>query len=257
MKMLENFDFSYENQYRNAYKQTVKELEMALEKEGNEPWERFLIGAVIGIDAIHLLRKEEYFSAITQGFSAVGHIEKAKDLAPNFVDADLGDGLVVLALLDRYEYSGFVFFADKRTDGIQLMQNAEQKSVFLRPASSHALTYTLLEERKIKRAESTVVRLQKQYPYNIINSQLLGRIYMYQNRFAKSEQTFKRVLNIDSKNRRVHYYLGRLYLRWRKNDMAYKHLNRYLQYSLSDSHKGYAFIIWDMSYVRKKQYAKG
>ena len=51
---------------------------MALEKEGNEPWERFLIGAVIGIDAIHLLRKEEYFSAITQGFSAVGHIEKAR-----------------------------------------------------------------------------------------------------------------------------------------------------------------------------------
>ena len=93
MKMLENFDFSYENQYRNAYKQTVKELEIALEKEGNEPWERFLIGAVIGIDAIHLLRKEEYFSTITQGFSAVGHIEKAKDLAPNFVDADLGDGL--------------------------------------------------------------------------------------------------------------------------------------------------------------------
>ena len=67
------------------------------------------------------------------------------------------------------------------------------------PASSHALTYTWLEERKIKRAESTAVRLQKQYPYNIINLQLLGRIYMYQNRFAKSEQTFKRVLNIDSK----------------------------------------------------------
>lgn len=257
MKMLENFDFSYENQYRNAYKQTVKELEMALEKEGNEPWERFLIGAVIGIDAIHLLRKEEYFSAITQGFSAVGHIEKAKDLAPNFVDADLGDGLwLYWRSLIAMNIPGFASFADKRTDGIQLMQNAEQKSVFLRPASSHALTYTWLEERKIKRAESTAVRLQKQYPYNIINLQLLGRIYMYQNRFAKSEQTFKRVLNIDSKNRRVHYYLGRLYLRWRKNDMAYKHLNRYLQYSLSDSHKGYAFYYMGHVHARKKQYAK-
>ena len=48
---------------------------MALEKEGNEP-ERFLIGAVIGIDAIHLLRKESIFP-ITQGFSAVGHIGKS------------------------------------------------------------------------------------------------------------------------------------------------------------------------------------
>ena len=257
MKMLENFDFAYENQYRNAYKITVHELEEALEKEGNEAWERFLIGAVVGIDAIHLLRKEEYFSAITQGFGAIGHIEKAKELAPEFVDADLGDGLwLYWRSLIAMNIPGFSSFADKRAEGIQLMQNAEQKSVFLRPASSHALTYTWLEERKMKRAESTAVRLQKQYPKNIINLQLLGRIYMYENQFAKSEQTFKKVILIDSKNQRVHYYLGRLYLRWRKNDLAYKHLYRYLQYSLSDMHKGYAFYYLGHVYARDKEYVK-
>ena len=43
------------------------------------------------------------------------------------MDADLGDGLwLYWRSLIAMNIPGFASFADKRTDGIQLMQNAEQ-----------------------------------------------------------------------------------------------------------------------------------
>ena len=72
------------------------------------------------------------------------------------------------------------------------MQHAEQNLYFYVPQVAMLLHILGWKKRKMKRAESTAIRLQKQYPKNIISLQLLGRIYMYENKFARSEQTFKR-----------------------------------------------------------------
>ena len=55
---------------------------------------------------------------------------------------------------------------------------------------------------------------------------------------------------MDEKNERAHYYLARLYLRWKKYDLANKHVKKYLTFSLSKTHSGYAHFVQGKVYSR-------
>ena len=46
--MLENFDFRYEQQYKTAWWQARKDLEESMMQPGNEAWEFFMLGAMLG-----------------------------------------------------------------------------------------------------------------------------------------------------------------------------------------------------------------
>jgi tetratricopeptide (TPR) repeat protein len=249
--MLENFDFKYEKQYKFSFQAAKQELELASMTPGNDAWEAFLMGALLGVDGIHEMRKEKWLSALNRGYEGIQKIEEAKQLAPDFVDARLGDGLwLYWRSLLAMNIPAIPDFADERVKGIEMMQLAEREGVFLRPAASHALTYTWIEESKLGIAESTALRLAKRYPDNIINLQVLGRVQHYRRKYTASEGSFKRVLEVDEKNERAHYYLARLYLRWKKYDLAKTHIEKYLTYDLSKSHKGYAYFIQGKVYSR-------
>ena len=113
-------------------------------------------------------------------------------------------------------------FADERVQGIEMMQLAERESVFLRPAASHALTYTWIEESKLQLAESTAVRLSKKYPNNIINLQVLGRVQTYRRKYPASEK--EENLEVDPKMS-VHYLAGCICVGKRLNLLeAHRHL---------------------------------
>lgn len=255
--MLENFDFKYETQYKTMFELAKQELEQAMMSPGNDAWETFLLGAILGVDAIHELRKEEFLNAINQGYEAVKWIEKAKKLAPDFVDADLGDGLwIYWRSLIASNVPGFsnLGFADDREKGIELMQNAEKNAVFLRPAASHALTYTWIEERKMKKALTTARALETAYPNNVINLQVLGRVEMYNRLYKDAEETFKKVLKLSPKNQRVHYYFARLYMKQKKYAKAEKEINIYLKFDLSEYHEGYAHYYKGHILMRQKKY---
>ena len=177
MLMLENFDFKYEKQYKFSFQVAKQELQLASMAPGNEAWEAFLLGALLGVDAIHEMRKERWLTALNRGYEGIQQIEEAKNRAPEFVDARLGDGLwLYWRSLLAMNIPAIPDFADERVKGIEMMQLAEREGVFLRPAASHALTYTWIEESKLTLAESTAVRLSKKYPDNIINLQVLGRV---------------------------------------------------------------------------------
>ena len=132
--MLENFDFRYEKEYDQAYKRAIQELTEAQMMRGNDAWEYFLTGAMMGVDGIHAMRKEEWLRAINRGYNGVVTIAKARELAPEFVDAELGDGLwYYWRSLIAMNILGIPKYNDQRKEGIQMMLNAEQNSVFLRP----------------------------------------------------------------------------------------------------------------------------
>lgn len=257
--MLENFDFKYETQYKTMFELAKQDLEQAMMSPGNDAWEAFLLGAILGVDAIHELRKEEFLNAINQGYEAVKWIDKAKKLAPDFVDADLGDGLwIYWRSLIAANVPGFsnLGFADDREKGIKLMQRAEREAVFLRPAASHALTYTWIEERKMKKALAAAKALEAAYPNNIINLQVLGRVEMYNRLYKDAEQSFNKVLKLSPKNQRVHYYLARLYMKENKYKAAEKEINTYLKFDLSDYHKGYGYYYKGHILMRQKKYTE-
>jgi len=255
--MLENFDFKYEIQYKNSFDIAVQDLERASVQAGNDAWENFLMGAILVVDAIHELRKEDFLDAINQGYEAMKFIEIAKRKAPYFVDSQLGDGLwLYWRSLIASNVPGVPIFTDERAKGIEMMQLAERESVFLRPAASHALVYTWIEERKMKTALMTAQHLQDSYPNNVINLQVLGRVQMYQKQYKNSEKSFQRVLLLSPKNQRSHFYLARLYMRMKEYPKAESHIDTYLKYDLSSYQEGYAHYFKGHIHFRQKQYKK-
>ena len=72
---------------------------------------------------------------------------------------------------------------------------------------------------------------------------MLGRVQTYRRKYPASEKTLKKILEVDPKNERAHYYLARMYLRWKKIELAQKHIDIYLDFELSKLHRGYALAI--------------
>ena len=230
--MLENFDFKFETQYQTASRQARQQLEQAVVTPGNEAWEYFLLAGMLGIESIHTMRHEEYAKALSRGYEAMKAVRKCQELAPDFVDIQLGDGL--------FDYWATVISrstkllpntGDKRPEGIRQMMRVQERSLFLRAPATLALTFTWIEEGKRAKALESALRNYALYPKNIINNQVLGRVFMYNRKYADAERIFKEVQATDPKNQRSHYYLGRLYVRWGKLDAALASLATYLAFT--------------------------
>jgi tetratricopeptide (TPR) repeat protein len=256
--MLENFDFRFEGQYQTALRRSRTELETSINMPGNEAWEYFLLAGVLGIDSIHTMRKEEWLKALNRGYEAMKMVSKVKERAPDFVDVEIGDGLFNywVTVVSRTT-KAIPDTEDKRPLGIQQMQRVEREGVFLSAPATLAMTYTWIEEGKYKRALQTSMRNQKRYPNNVINNLVAGRVYMYNKQYDKSESTLQSVLQVDKNNRRVHYYLARLYIRWKKLDQALASLDRYLKFTdLSKYDRASALYYKGVIAQRREQYAQ-
>ena len=256
--MLENFDFKYESQYQTSYKRARQELEEALLQPGNEAWENFILAGILGIDAIHVMRHEDYMTALNRGYEAMKYVKKAKELAPGFSDAILGDGLFnywvsVISMSSK----AIPDIGDRRQQGIQEMKTVEAEGVFLGPPATLGLTFTWIEENKNKEALASALRNHNAYPDNVINDLVLSRVFMYNRKYADSERTLQHVLAVAPDNERAHYYLGRLYLRQSKNDLAEASFGKYLAFSdVSDYDRAVALYYLGVVHTRHKDLAK-
>ncbi len=236
--MLENFDFKYESQYQVAHKLARMELEEALQTPGNDAWENFLMAGILGIESIHLMRQEEFVKALNRGYEAMKAVKRTQELAPDFVDINLGDGLFNYWVSVISKQTKLIpDQGDKREEGIHQQELVEQQAIFLRPPATLALTFTYIEEGRKADALRSGLKNYRQYPDNIINNQVLGRVYMYNRMYEDSERIFKHVLEVDPNNQRAHYYIARLYLRWGKLKMCGDHLDKYLAFTDIDANQ--------------------
>lgn len=227
--MLENFDLRYDKQYRVSAQEARKGLEAALKQPGGEAWERTLLGGLLGIEAIHALRQMQIVNALQLAFNAMDHIGKARELAPDFVDLQLADGM--------YNYWRSVFtmtsnmlpsFEDRRLEGIQQMQAVQEGGVFLAPLANMALTYTWREEGELGRAVEACERNRREYPDSIINNLLLGSTYTQMRQYGRAMELFERVRAVDPQNDRVRYMRGVALMRSGKLDEARAEFQTYL-----------------------------
>jgi tetratricopeptide (TPR) repeat protein len=250
--MLENLDFSYESQYTLAANQARQQLMEALEVRGNDAWEHFILGGVLGVDAIHSMRRGNYLTSLNRALEAMKSIERAKKLAPEFPDLKLGDGLYNYwrTVISR-GVKGLPDFADNRMLGIEQLREVQENGIFLGPAATFALTYTWLEEGALKRATQSALRNHRAYPENVVNNLMLGRLYMYRRKYTESEKYFKMVVRVSPKNRRVHYFMTRMYLRQKRLVDAETSVNLFLEFDLSKRERALALMQKSLIYYRR------
>ena len=253
--MLENLDFAYEKQYELAAKQARQQLMEALEVRGNDAWEHFILGGVLGIDAIHSMRRGNYLTALNRALEAMKSVNRAKKIAPEFPDLKLGDGLYNYwrTVITR-SVKGLPDFADNRTLGIEQLEYVQENGIFLGPAATFALTYTWLEEGALKRATQSALRNHRAYPENVVNNLMLGRLYMYRRKYSDSEKYFKLVVQVAPKNQRVYYFMTRMYLRQKRLDDAEKSVNTFLDFDISKRDRALALLQKSLVYYRRKNW---
>ncbi len=253
--MLENLDFSFEKQYELAAKQARQQLTQALEVRGNDAWEHFILGGVLGIDAIHSMRRGNYLTSLNRALEAMKSIERAKKIAPDFPDLKLGDGLYNYwrTVISR-SVKGLPDFADKRKLGIKQMEYVQDNGIFLGPAATFALTYTWLEEGALKRATQSALLNHRAYPDNVVNNIMLGRLYMYRRKYQSSEKYFKAAIRISSENKRVYYFMTRMYLRQKRLSDAELNIDKYLEFDLSKRDRARALMQKSLIYYRRKNW---
>lgn len=256
--MLENFDFRYEPQYQLAFRNAKTRLEGALQAPGNDAWENFLMAGVMGIEAVHATRRGEFVSALSQGYEAMRTLSRARELAPNFSDLLMGDGL--------YNYWRSVVtlnskvlpdFEDKRAEGIAQLNRVEHEGVFLSAPATMALTFTYMEEGDLRKALLCAQKNYRAYPDNVINNMLLARIHLYMRHYPQAENSLNEVLADAPDNQRAHYYLGLVYSRTRRLDQAIAAMDRYLAFAeVPKEYRSTALYRQGTFYYRKQQYAR-
>jgi tetratricopeptide (TPR) repeat protein len=207
------------------------------------------------VESIHTMRRGDFVPALSRGVEAMSHIKKVKELAPLFADPVLGDGLYlywksVISMNSKLIPDG----EDQRIEGMGLMRKAEVESTFVKPAATLALAFSWIEEREFKRALESCMRNRRDYPKNIINNMVMGRVHMYMRKYDNSLQVFQEVLAEAPDNMRVHYYMATTYLRMRDLDSAEIAIDKYLAYDLEPEFKAAGLHRKADIYYRRKDY---
>jgi tetratricopeptide (TPR) repeat protein len=255
--MLENFDYRFERQYESHAALALRDIDLAQATPGNEAWEHFLRGGVLGIQAIHEMRKGNYVSSMRKGMEALGSLRALESDAPDFVDPDLCYGLfmywrTVIGQRSKLIPEG----EDRRALGIALIEQVEKKGAFIAPGATLALAYIYMEEGKARKAIRYSDRLVRRYPDNVINGLLYTRLMMRLRRYQKALAFMDHVLAIDTDNHRVHYYRATTYLRLNQLGEAQGAIDRFLAMPLEVDPRAYGLHRKADIFFRQKEYDK-
>lgn len=230
-RMIENFDFRFDAEYRAASAAARTRLAAAQKRPGADGWERLALGVVSGIEGIHEARRGKYLQALPLAFEALDHIEAARAAAPGFVDLQLADGLYHYWRTHLTEQARFLpSFGDYKAQGIEEMQAVIQRGVFLAAPARLAMAFTWMEERQFERARAELLANRAQYPDNVINEMMLGIVDLSLQQHARALETFDAILRVDPSLRRVRYYRAVALLRLDRPDDAIADLKTYLAF---------------------------
>ncbi len=255
--MMENFDFRYDKQYWTASKAARGDLEAARAVAGNEAWEALLYATVFGIESIHTMRQGGYVSALKLAFQAMDEIEACRAAAPKFVDLTLADGLY------NYWRSAVTMhnkmlpdFGDHRAQGLAQMQSVEANGVFVRPMATLSLAFSFWESGELSKAATYTAKNRAAYPDNVINNLVSGMLFTSMRRYDDAIVQCDRVLEVDPKNTRVHYWKGLALLKSNRVPEATSELQTYLTApDLEVEQRSYGHYRLGQAYEREKSWA--
>lgn len=255
--MLENWNFQYEAEYLEANEKAQDQLHAALAEPGTEGWEHFLLAGMLGVEAIHTLRREKVLAALQLALDAMTEAGKSREASPEFTDLFLADGMynywrTVVTQSNRF----LPDFGDRREEGIEQIKTVEQDGVFLGPPATLALAFSYIEERRLDRAFAACTRNAKVYPDNIINLLVLGQIETQMRRYDDALATWDHIAAVDPNNQRVLYWRGVTLLKAGRSEEALAPLQAYLAVDyLEKHHRSWAHYRLGQVYYRMKEYA--
>jgi tetratricopeptide (TPR) repeat protein len=168
-RMFENEDFRFEGAYATARDATRAQVEAGSQEPGDEALEDFVLAGILGVDAIHLLRRHSYVASLGRAYEAMRALGRCEEAAPDFVDPLIGDGMFLYWRTVVSHRSALIpNFPDKRPEGMALLRRVESEGAFLGPAASLALTFAFVDQKRPDLALRQTERLTRLYPQNVL-----------------------------------------------------------------------------------------
>lgn len=140
-EMFEHLDLRFETQWRAATDAALAQIAEGEKTPGFEGPEQFLAAGMLGIEAIHALRKGEVLAALGGAYRAVVRIARVHEVAPDMIDSRLADGMYLFWRTEVTRGKALPQFPDRQAAGAALLERVAREGVFLaRPRGSASAT---------------------------------------------------------------------------------------------------------------------
>jgi tetratricopeptide (TPR) repeat protein len=226
--MLENDDYSYDEELKAAAVRNQAAIEKFLQTAPRNSWYYTLCGASWGIQGIYYLRQDEYWAAFIRGLRALRFINKAVEIDPENREARMGLG-VYLYYRSAYSYFIPVFFPDRREEGIREVERAGEEREYLHEVSRIALYYIYLNEKDYDKSVAYMEALIAERPEFVVFYQLAGRAVFEKGDYEAAIRYYESIHEIDPSLYLPLFKLGQCYFKLGQDDKAKAYLERFLE----------------------------
>lgn len=179
----------------------------ALSQDHRDPWAFFIRGGTYAYRAAIKVRSKDYFSALSNGLSAVSNLNKSASLDPQLYDAYMGIG--------SYHYfrtkatsilKWLPFIGDNRDQGISEIKLALEKGRYSKVLAQNGLAWIYVDYGKFPLALEQAQLLEKNYPQNHIFFWIAPEVYWRTKQWNKGSAGYARLLKLLDQSQPMNNY---------------------------------------------------
>ncbi|GEM_PF-4388545 len=206
--MLENDNFEHDSQAMEALEELKRRFQDVSDQRPYFCEDYLFYGGAFGVLGLHETRRENYFSALRYGMTALYYLGRAGRIEEDFIDIHLGYGLY-------YYMRGYLaeslpwlpFFEDDRDRGFEELKIAEQ-GIYTEPVAKLAYIYIYGRIAEFEKAIIYTPEMHARYPESVLIGIEHGRALMLVQRYESARKMFAWCRERNQDNHKLLYYLG-------------------------------------------------
>jgi tetratricopeptide (TPR) repeat protein len=161
-----------------------------------DAWAYLFLGNAFGAKAVYDARKGDWWSGLNNGLRAKSALKEAVKHDPELYDAYVGLGSYhYWASVVIPPWAGwFPFIGDKREEGINEMELAQERSIFSQDVAANGLIWIYINEKKFDSAISLAQRMQNKYPEGKSFLWALAEAYYEKSDWTNALSSYREIL---------------------------------------------------------------
>jgi len=209
VRMLEKEDFHLESEILEVARRGEAVVGKIMQLYNPSDTDLFFAGGLVGLEGFFKARKGQWWAAYTRGNISRQIFNSILKRNPDFIDATFGLGMYTYwRSVFTKEIKFLPFFADKRAEGIAVVERVAREGNLARDMAKVNLGVIYFEEKRYADAIRVFEDFTKRFPKNVILHQLLGRVCLADKKYGRAVEEFKKVLSLDALNSKAHYFIG-------------------------------------------------
>jgi tetratricopeptide (TPR) repeat protein len=169
----------------------------AVAMDRRDPWAFFIRGGTYAYRAAIKVRSKDYFSALSNGLSAVSDLNKAAALDPQLYDAYMGIGSFHYFRTKAASVLKWLpFIGDNREQGIAEIKLAIEKGRYSKVMAQNGLAWIYVDYEKYQLALEQARQLENSYPQNHVFFWIAPEVYWRTRQWDQASAGYARLLKL-------------------------------------------------------------